>query len=511
MEQSNNSYDKGRPSLEKLERYCSGIFINNSLRPSLSKKVFSAVDPSTEQVLCNVAYGDTGDVDDAVDAAAKAFEKNTHQSSSSSCWRALDGPGRGKLLNQLADLLERDAEIVAAIEAADVGKPFAICRAADVDSAIAILRAHAGFCFSGHGLGGSELPLSNNTGIGLCYSRREPIGVVAGILPFNFPLCGAVAKIAPALAAGCTIVIKPSERCTLSPMYLCSLIEEAGFPPGVVNAVSGDRITGQALVSHPKVAKVSFTGSNAAGKKILKVGSDRLARTTLELGGKNACIICPGSDLREAARIACGGNFFNSGQICVGISRVFIPENNYDEFLAWVKLGAESLVVGDQFTDGVEMGPLVDRIQMEQVLTHIEKGISQGAKLVCGGQRIGTTGYFVQPTVLSDVTDDNIVAKKEIFGPVMCCHRYSDVSEAIRRANSTVFGLAAVVISNDIDSAVTISHALEAGTVWINTHGVYDPIAPYQGHKESGLGEEYGIEGLQAYLKKKTVMVKCRR
>jgi len=482
------------------------IFINNSYRKSSSLLSFGAFDPSNEQFLCNVSCGDESDVNEAVDAAELAFAPNSD-------WRSLDGPGRGKLLNRLADLLDRDGDQVAAIEAADVGKPVFLARMADVNSAIAVLRAHAAFCISGCGLGGSELPLSSSTGVGLCYTRSQPVGVVAGILPFNFPLCGAVSKIAPALAAGCTIVVKPSERCSLSPIYLCSLITEAGFPPGVVNAVTGDSAVGQALVAHSKISKISFTGSAAVGKNILKVASDRFARTTLELGGKNPCIICPGSDtdLKEAARIACGGNFFNSGQICVGISRVFIHEDSYDEFIELVKQGAEGRAVGDPFLDGVDMGPLVDQAQMERVLSYIEQGISQGAKLITGGHRIGTKGYFVAPTVLSDVTDDNVVVKEEIFGPVMCCQRYSDVEEATRRANDNSFGLAAVVVSNNIEQAIEISHTLEAGTVWINTHGVYDPIAPYQGHKESGLGQEYGMEGLQAYLKRKTVMIKCRR
>jgi len=520
-----------RPPPELLREKCSRIFIDNEFLAAASSasaaagsKFFRTIDPSTGDVLCDeVALADDRDVGAAVEAAYNAFRRSRRGSGSrarSSCdgdgddlhQRYGDAAYRGQLLSKLADLVERDADLLASIEAADVGKPLRMARLADVDSAIAVLRAHAGFCFAGHGLGGSERPLRESTGVELCYTRKEPIGVVAAVLPFNFPLCGAVAKLAPAVAAGCAVVLKPSERCPHSPLYLCSLVAEAGFPSGVVNAVPGDAATGRALVSHPLVAKISFTGSTAVGKSICRAAAsqdgERLARVTLELGGKNPCVVCPDADVEFAAKIACGGNFFNSGQICVGISRVLVPDGMYEDFLERVKLRAEARVIGDAFQDGIDQGPLVDERQLECVLEYIRNGIEQGARLVTGGKRHGDVGYFVQPTVLADVSDDNVVAREEIFGPVMCCQRYSTVDEAVRRANdATPFGLAAVVLSKDLGTAMSVAHHLEAGTVWVNTHGVFDPIAPYQGRKQSGLGCEYGVEGLDAYLDTKTVMV----
>eukprot|EP00406_Dinophysis_acuminata_P004976 CAMPEP_0179235476 /NCGR_PEP_ID=MMETSP0797-20121207/13431_1 /TAXON_ID=47934 /ORGANISM="Dinophysis acuminata, Strain DAEP01" /LENGTH=506 /DNA_ID=CAMNT_0020942701 /DNA_START=35 /DNA_END=1555 /DNA_ORIENTATION=+ len=490
-----------RPSPSLLRERCSQVFVDNVFRPSKGAATFGTTDPSSGETLCDsVALAGASDVDDAVDAAHRAFH--------SSDWRGFDAPRRGRMLQKLADLVERDGAVLASLEAADAGKPVRIARLADVNSAVTVLRAHAGFCFSGSGLSGSELTSSlySHTGVGLCYTRREPIGVVAAILPFNFPLCGAVAKMAPAVAAGCTIVLKPSERCPHSPLYLCSLLEEAGFPPGVVSAVPGDGATGQALVSHPLVRKISFTGSNAVGRSIQKVAADRLARVTLELGGKNPCIVCPGAGLEDAARIACGGNFFNAGQICVGITRVLVPREGYEEFLQLAKQRVEAKVIGDAFAEGVDLGPVVDERALDRILNFIRLGVEQGARLVTGGKRHGTSGCFIEPTILADVTDDNVVAREEIFGPVMSCQSYDTIDEAVRRANATPFGLVAGVVSKSLEEAVSIAHRLEVGTVWINTHGVYDPVAPYQGRKESGLGQEYGVEGLSAYLETKTVM-----
>jgi retinal dehydrogenase len=393
------------------------LFINNSFVPARTGRTFPSIDPATERVIAEVDEAGEEDVDAAVAAAHEAFR----------AWRALDAHERGALLARLADLIERDREYIADLEALDNGKPAKMALLVDASTASRMLRYYGGWCDK---LTGSTLPTA---GGGLTYTRYEPLGVIAAILPFNFPMLGAVTKAAPALAAGNTIVVKPAEQTPLGALYLASLVAEAGFPPGVFNVVNGPgEVTGAALVRHRLVRKVTFTGSTTVGKLIQKTATDTLKRVTLELGGKNACIVLPDADVDTAVRIAAGGNFFNAGQICVGVSRVFVHEKLYDQFVAKAAERAASRTLGHQWS-GCDQGPQTSQEQLDRVLHYIAVGQKEGARLVCGGGRWegapGGKGYYVLPTVFADVTDDMTIAREEIFGPVMCVLKYSSVDE----------------------------------------------------------------------------------
>jgi acyl-CoA reductase-like NAD-dependent aldehyde dehydrogenase len=470
------------------------LFINGAFVPAASGRTFATLNPATEEVLAHVDEAGEEDVEAAVAAAHAAGRPG-------SAWRALEPHQRGHLLARLADLVERDGEALADLEAADNGKPARMARLVDVGTAVRMLRYYAGWPDK---LASATLPTA---GGGLTYTRWEPVGVVAAILPFNFPMLGAVTKAAPALAAGNTVVVKPAEQTPLGALHLAALVAEAGFPPGVFNVVNGPgEVTGAALVAHPRVRKVTFTGSTAVGKLIQRVAADTLKRVTLELGGKNAALVLPDADVGDAVRIASGGNFFNSGQICVGISRVLVPDGMYDEFVERAAAKARSRTLGHQWS-GADQGPQCSQEQLDRVLHYIDLGVKEGARLVCGGRRRPGPGYFVEPTVFADVTDGMAIAREEIFGPVMCVQRYTTVAEAVRRANATEYGLAATVISRDINAALPVAHALEVGTVWINDHGLFDAPAPYGGRKQSGLGREYGLEGMLPYMELKTVFI----
>lgn len=479
-----------------------GPLIENTFGAASSTgATLSVTDPATDEEIARVADCSSEDVDRAVRAADAAFR--------GAAWRACDGPARGALLRRLAELLERDASRFALIEALDSGKPLAVARGADVGSSIRVLRWHAAYAEAAPPAGEVLSPPAGAAPAGaLVMTQRTPLGVAAGVLPFNFPLCGAVAKLAPAIAAGCTIVLKPSAQCPLTALALGAACVEAGFPPGVVCIVPGGAATGAALVAHPLVAKVSFTGSCAVGKAIARVCADRCARVTLELGGKNALVIAPDADVAVAVKVALGANFFNAGQICVATSRVLVPEALHDAFVAGVVEGARARRLGGQFDAGTEMGPLVDAAQLHRVAGFVERGIAQGATLACGGARRGAHGCWYEPTVLMDVADDNVCGTSEIFGPVMCVQRYAgDVDVAIARANATPYGLAAVVVTRSTATALRASAALTAGTVWVNTHGVFDPSIPYGGLKHSGLGREYGGVGVAAYQCERTLVL----
>ena len=485
-----------RPPLS-LRAPCN-LLIGGAWRPAADLATLAVVNPGTGETVASVACAGEADVCAAVAAAASAFAPG-------SPWRSASARDRAAALERLASLLERDGEYVAQLEALNAGRPIAVARSVDAATAPQVLRYFAGWCDK---ISGSALPVAGAAAGGLAFTQAEPIGVVAAILPFNFPLLSAVAKLAPALAAGCTVVIKPAEQTPLSALHLGALAVEAGLPPGVVGVLPGDRATGAALARHAGVAKVSFTGSPAAGAAIARGAAATMQRVTLELGGKNACIILPGADVSEAARIAVGGNFFNAGQICVAISRVFVPESLLDAFLAAAAARARARTVGDQWS-GADMGPLASAAALQRVQGYVDAGVREGARLVCGGRRWGEVGFFVEPTIFAGVTDDMAIAREEIFGPVMSVLSYKDddVRDAVRRANASPYGLAASVVGCDVGQAVAVANALCVGTVWINSHGVFDPSACYGGAKASGIGKEYGIEGLQAYLHTKTVMI----
>jgi len=476
---------------------CKQIFINNEFVDAVSGKKFPVINPATEEVICEVAEGDKADVDKAVSAAKDAFEIGSK-------WRHLDASRRGRLLNKLADLFERDQVYIASLESLDNGKAFNFAMY-DVSSAINVLRYYAGWSDK---VVGQTIP---SDGSYFTYTRHEPVGVCGGIIPWNFPIAMFTWKIAPALACGNTVVIKPAEQTPLTALYAALLIKEAGFPPGVVNIVPGYGPTaGAAISEHHDIDKVAFTGSTEVGRIIMAAAAkSNLKKVSLELGGKSPLVILPDADLNEAARIAIHGVYFNSGQCCCAASRTYVHEDIHDQFVAKCKEIATKRVVGDPFELTTENGPQIDKEQFDKILGYIESGKSQGATLECGGTRVGKSGYFIQPTIFTNVTEDMKIAQEEIFGPVQSIIKFKDINDAIAKANKTSYGLAAGVMTKDISTALTVAHSFRAGTVWINTFmeggGAH---CPFGGFKQSGIGRELGEYALHEYMEVKSVIVK---
>ncbi|XP_066274900.1 retinal dehydrogenase 2-like [Branchiostoma lanceolatum] len=473
------------------------IFINNEWHKSESGKTFSTINPATGEKICDIQEGDKADVDKAVKAAREAFKLG-------SPWRKMDASQRGRLLSKLADLIERDSMYLASLDTLDNGKPFIQAMFVDLQGSMGTLRYFSGWADKIHG---KTIPTD---GPHFTYTRREPVGVCGAIIPWNFPLMMAVWKIAPALCAGCTVVMKPAEQTPLSALYLASLIKEAGFPPGVVNIVPGYGPTaGAAISEHMDIEKVAFTGSTEVGKIIQQAaGKSNLKRVSLELGGKSPAIIFPDADLDFAVEEAHQALFFNMGQMCTAGSRTYVHEDIYDEFVRKSVERAKSRTVGDPFDPRNENGPQVDLDQYEKILSMIESGKKEGAKLECGGGAAGEKGYFIQPTVFTDVNDNMTIAKEEIFGPVMSIMKFKDTDDVIRRANDTPYGLVAAVYTKNLDTAMTLSNSLQAGSVWVNCYNRIYPQAPFGGFKSSGLGRELGEYGLEQYTEVKTVTIK---
>jgi aldehyde dehydrogenase (NAD+) len=472
------------------------LLINNRWVPSVSGKTFATVDPSTGEEICQIAEADAADVDIAVSAARAAFEHGP--------WRKTQASERGRLLNRLADLIEKNADELAALEALDNGKPFAVAKAVDVAATAGCYRYFAGWADK---IQGKTIPIDGNY---FCYTRLEPVGVVGQIIPWNFPMLMQAWKLAPALATGNTVVMKPAEQTPLSALRIAELIVEAGYPPGVVNMLPGYGPTaGAAIARHMDVDKVAFTGSTEVGHLIMEAAAkSNLKRVTLELGGKSPNIVFADTHLDEAVEGAHFGLFFNHGQCCCAGSRVFVEEKIYDQFVEKSGARARKRKVGNPFDPMTEQGPQVDQAQFDKVMGFIESGQSQGAKLVCGGERVGDRGYFIQPTVFADVQDDMKIAKEEIFGPVMSIIPFKSLDEVVARANRTEYGLAAAVWTRDIGKAHAVADSVRAGTVWVNCYNVLDPRAPFGGFKQSGIGRELGEYGLQQYTEVKTVTVK---
>jgi len=472
----------------------SGIFINNEWMKSESGNTFPTVNPATGKVIAEVQEGDAADVDKAVDAATKAFQLN-------SPWRKMDASQRGNLLNKLADLMERDRALLASLETLDNGKPYAISYYADLELSIKCYRYFAGWADKNHG---KVIPLDGNFH---CYTRHEPVGVCGQIIPWNFPLLMQAWKLGPALATGNCVVMKLAEQTPLSGLYIAQLIKEAGFPAGVVNMVPGYGPTaGGAIVNHPDIDKVAFTGSTEVGKIIQRQAADTLKRVTLELGGKSPNIVLKDADIAHAVEIAHMGLFFNMGQCCCAGSRLMVEESIYDEFVERSVERANKRVVGDPFKGSTEQGPQIDEEQMKKILGYVGSGKAEGAKLLAGGNRHGDTGYFVEPTIFADVTDDMKICQEEIFGPVLSIQKFSTAEEAVARANKNSYGLAAAVHTKDIGKAISLSNSLRAGTVWINCYNVLGNQAPFGGYKMSGIGREGGQYGLENYTEVKTVI-----
>jgi aldehyde dehydrogenase (NAD+) len=472
------------------------LLINNEWVDSVSGKRFETIDPATGEAICNVAEADAVDVDKAVRAARAAFRHGE--------WSKMSATKRGELLYKLADLIEQNIDELARLESLDNGKPLSDSLNVDLPLVIACYRYYAGWADK---IQGKTIPIN---GPYFCYTRHEPVGVVGQIIPWNFPLLMQAWKLAPALATGNTVILKPAKQTPLSALRVGESIVEAGFPPGVVNILSGYGPTaGAAIARHMDIDKVAFTGSTEVGHSIAEAAAkSNLKRVTLELGGKSPNIVFADADMDAAIRGAHFGLFFNQGQCCCAGSRLFVEEKCYDEFVAKSVEAAKKRVVGEPLDIKTEQGPQVDSEQFDKVMNYIESGMRQGAKLLCGGHRIGDRGFFIEPTVFADVRDDMQIAREEIFGPVMSIIKFKDIDEVIERANETIYGLAAGVWTKDITKAHAIANGVRAGTVWVNCYDVLDAAAPFGGFKQSGIGRELGEYSLQQYTEVKTVTIK---
>lgn len=472
------------------------ILINNRWVSSRSGKTFPTINPSTGEEICQVAEADAADVDEAVKAARNAFENGP--------WSKMSAADRGRLLYKLADLIEEHADELAMLEALDNGKPFHVARAADLGLTVATYRYYAGWADK---VQGRTVPVAGNY---FTYIRHEPVGVVGQIIPWNFPILMQSWKLAPALATGNTVVMKPAEQTPLTALRVGELAMEAGFPEGVVNILPGYGPTaGAAIASHMDIDKVAFTGSTEVGHLVMEAAAkSNLKRVTLELGGKSPNIVFADADMEEAVEGCHFALFFNQGQCCCAGSRLFVESKCYDEFVERSIARAKRRTVGDPMDPTTEQGPQVDDIQFDKVMGYIESGKRDGAKLAHGGKRVGSRGYFIEPTVFVDVKDDMQIAREEIFGPVMSIIKFDDLNDVVRRANKTMYGLAAAVWTRDIGKAHAIANRVRAGTVWVNCYDVFDPGAPFGGFKQSGIGREMGEYGLQQYTELKTVTVK---
>ena len=469
------------------------LLIGGRWRPARSSRYFETVDPATEQVIAHVAEADAPDIDAAVSAARTALQGE---------WGHMRAAERGQALLRLADLIRKNQDALAELESLDSGKPVSAIRRQDLPAVLDTLTYYAGWADK---INGQVIPARPDA---LTYTVREPVGVVAAIIPWNFPLMIGMWKLAPALACGCTVVLKPAELTPLTALRIGELALAAGFPPGVLNVVPGfGKAAGAALVEHPDVDKITFTGSPAVGRQILRGAAGNLKRVTLELGGKSANIIFPDADLEAAVKAAASGIFFNTGQVCSAGSRILAHADIYDEVIERLVARAKAIRVGDPRDAGTSMGPLVSQVQMKRVLDYIEIGKQEGARLATGGSRIGSTGYFISPTVFANVEHRMRISQEEIFGPVASVIRFTDEDDAIRLANGTKYSLAAGVWSADIARVHRFVRRLKAGTVWANTFGPTDVRLPWGGNRDSGFGREHGDVAIDNFTEPKVVWI----
>lgn len=472
------------------------LFINNEFVDAVSKKTFPVVNPSTGKIISQVAEADKADVEKAVAAAKMAFSRGSE-------WRNMTASQRGRLMYKLADLMERDMNELAALETLNNGKPLTSAMG-DMKMSIDTIRYYAGWADK---ICGDTIPTD---GPFMAMTRKEPIGVVGQIIPWNYPVAMVAWKWGPALATGCTMVTKPAEQTPLTALVMAALAMEAGFPKGVINVLPGYGPTaGQAIAMHQEIRKIAFTGSTEIGHLIMEAsGKSNLKDVTLELGGKSPLVICDDADLDEAVEIAYQAVFMNQGQNCCAGTRTFVHESIYDEFVKKAAAKAKTRKVGDPCQTGVDQGPQVDKAQLEKIMMLVETGKKQGAKLQFGGKRVGTEGYFFEPTVFSDVTDDMTIAKEEIFGPVQSILKFTTMEEVIDRANKTHYGLASGILTKNINNILMFTQGIESGSVWVNTYMAITPQTPFGGYKESGVGRDLGKESLEAYLETKSISIK---
>ncbi len=489
------AFSSSLPNMKNL-KFPTQLLIDGKFVNSKSGKTFASINPATEEILCQVQEGDKEDIELAVRAAKEAFESGP--------WSRMSAAERGRLMFKLADLLEQNVEEFALLESLDNGKAITWARHADLYLCIETLRYYAGWADKVHG---QTIPV---TGPYLVYTRHEPVGVCAQIIPWNFPLLMAIWKLGPALAMGCTTVLKPAEQTPLTALRLGQLICEAGFPKGVVNIVPGyGPSAGRPLAQHPLVDKVAFTGSTEIGLEIMRTAHlHNLKRVTLELGGKSPNIMMDDADVDFAVEQQSNGIFFNMGQCCSAGSRVYVHEKIYDEFLEKSIKKAKERKIGNPLEKDTDQGALVDNDQRKKYEHYINKGKEEGAKLETGGNLVKGKGYFVEPTVFSGVEDNMTIAKEEIFGPVVSILKFKDTDEVIRRANNSNYGLAAGIVTKSIDNAIKISNGLRSGTVWVNCYNAFGSNTPFGGFKNSGIGRELGEYGLKNYTEVKTVVIK---
>jgi len=471
------------------------LFINGKWVNSVSGKTFATLNPSTGQEICQVAEADSADVDLAVKAARKAFESGP--------WKKMSAAERGRRINKLADLTEKNLSELAALESLDNGKPLRDSLNADLPLAIKALRYYAGWCDKTHG---KTIPVEGEF---FCYTKHEPVGVVGQIIPWNFPLLMLAWKWGPALATGCTIILKPAEQTPLTALRMAELAQEADIPDGVINVLPGFGPTaGAAITSHMDIDKVAFTGEGSTGQLVMQAAAkSNLKRVSLELGGKSPNVVFADADLDAAVEGAYFGLFFNQGQCCCAGSRLFVEEKIHDAFVEKLVARAKKQRIGDPFDMATTQGPQISQEQCDRIMGYIDIGVSEGANLLSGGKRVGNKGYFIQPTIFDGVKDNMRIAREEIFGPVMNILKFKDVDEVVQRGNKTFYGLAAAIWTKDITKAHRIANSLKAGTVWVNCYDVFDAAAPFGGFKMSGIGRELGEYALSLYTEVKTVYI----
>ncbi|PBP20732.1 aldehyde dehydrogenase [Diplocarpon rosae] len=471
-----------------------GLFINNEWVKSVDGKTFETINPATEEVICSVYEATEKDVDIAVAAARKAFEGS---------WRKETPENRGKYLVNLANLIEKNLDLLAAVESLDNGKAISMAKG-DVGAVVGCLRYYGGWADK---IEGKVIDTNSDT---FSYTKQEPVGVCGQIIPWNFPLLMWAWKIGPAVATGNTVVLKTAEQTPLSGLVAATLIKEAGFPPGVINILSGfGKVAGAAISAHMDIDKVAFTGSTVVGRQVMKAAaSSNLKKVTLELGGKSPNIVFDDADIENAISWVNFGIFFNHGQCCCAGSRVYVQSGIYDKFVQRFKERASANKVGDPFGADTFQGPQVSQLQYDRIMGYIRAGKEEGATVVTGGERHGDKGYFIQPTIFSNVTEDMKIMQEEIFGPVCSIAKFESEEEVIQTANNSTYGLAAAVHTNNLNTAIRVANALRAGTVWVNQYNMLHHQLPFGGYKESGIGRELGEAALSNYTQTKTVSIR---